>query len=108
MPQRNATPRAAASRASSCVNCCASPDSSLGGVDAADEPVAARRERRLDRDAFVDRLHVAVAAVFAHQLRRRDAVVELLGVGVELQDAALEVVVLDARRRAQRAQASRE
>ncbi|HEY8245349.1 MAG TPA: hypothetical protein VII68_17930 [Casimicrobiaceae bacterium] len=36
------------------------------GVDAAGEPVAARGERRLERDAFVGRAHDAIAAVLTH------------------------------------------
>jgi hypothetical protein len=73
--------------------------------DAAGQPVAARGERGLDRDALGGGPHDAVAAELAHQRRRRDAVLELLGVRVELQDAALEVVVGDAGLAPQLAQA---
>ena len=54
-PSGTCTPRSAAMRASSCVKRCASPDSSVDREDAAGELVAARRERGLDRDAFVRR-----------------------------------------------------
>ena len=75
--QRNATPRAAAMRASSCVKRCASPDSSLAVKMPPASFVAARRERRLDRDALVDGLHVAVATELAHERGGAHAVREL-------------------------------
>ena len=75
------------------------------GEDAAGKPVAARAERRLDRDALVHVLHVAVAAELAHQRRRGDAVLELPRVGVEREDAAFELVVLDPGRAPQLLQA---
>jgi hypothetical protein len=53
-------------RASSRVNLCASPDSSVGRVRGAHDPVARRRERRLDRDRLVHALHRAVEAVLVH------------------------------------------
>jgi hypothetical protein len=76
-----------------------------GGENAAGELPARRRERGLDRDAFVGRAHDAVAAELAHQRRGLDTVLEFLGIGVELQDAALEMVVRDAGLGAQRLQA---
>ena len=95
-------------RASSCVKRCASPDSS----DAVKMPpaslLAARRERRLDRDALVDASsRRGRSRTCAHQRGRRDTVREFLRVGVERQDAALEVVVFDAGLRAQVAAGSR-
>jgi len=98
------TPRASAMRANSWVKRCAS--RFVGnGEDAAGELRAARRERRLDGYAFGDGLHVAVAAELAHQLGRRDALRELLRIGIEGEDAALQLVVFDPRLRAQLLQA---
>ena len=71
-------------------------------VDAAGEPIAALRERGLDRHAFGDGLRDAIAAEFPHRRGRGDAALERLFVGVELQDPALEVIVFDSGLRAQR------
>ena len=74
-------------------------------VDAADETVAALAQRRLDRDAFVDGLDGAVAAVLAHVLGLDNAALEGLNIGVELKNAAFEMVVANTGLRAQRFQA---
>src|SRR4051812_49369079 len=76
-----------------------------GGVGAAREPISRRGERGLYRDAFVRRAKLPVAADFAHELRRRYRVIERLRVRIEVQDPALEMVVLDPRLGAQRPQA---
>jgi len=60
------------------------------------EPFAHARKGRLDRDALVGRLDLTVAAQLAHQpggLQRR---INFTPAGVEVQDAALQVIVRDA------------
>jgi hypothetical protein len=69
-------------------------------VAPAGETVAARAQCGFDRHALGGRLDVTLATVLAHQPRSANAVLEFLRVGVELQDAALEVVVAEAGRRA--------
>src|SRR5207248_10843710 len=64
-------------------------------VDAAGQPLAALAKRRLDRHAFVDAFHVSIAAVSAHQLGGLGGAREFASISVELQDAALEMIVLD-------------
>ena len=97
MFQRNATPRAAAMRASSCVKRCASPDSSLAVKMPPASLLAARRERGLDRDALVDASsRRGRSRTRASARPARTPCANSARVGVERQDAALEVVVLDA------------
>src|SRR4029077_10477759 len=75
------------------------------GEDSAGELRAAGRERGLYGNALGDGLHVAIAAELAHQLGRRDALREFLRIGIEGEDAALQMVVFDSRLRAQLLQA---
>jgi hypothetical protein len=70
----------------------------------AHDPVARVGERGLDRHAFIGRLHVELAAELAHDAGRLLRGIELGPAGIEMQDAALELVVLDAGLGAQLAQ----
>jgi hypothetical protein len=66
-----------------------------GGVGAADDLVEVA-EGRLDGEQLVAADHLAVHAVLLHQGRGVAGVVEGFLVGVEVRDAALQPVVLDA------------
>ena len=100
------TPRLRASRASSSVKRCASPDSSSGVVDAADAPVRCELlQRRLEREAFGGRLHLALDAERAHRFGVPRQRLEVGARGGEMQDAARELVVAHAGAAPQRAQA---
>src|SRR6185369_14367090 len=71
---------------------------------AAREPVADRCERGLDRDAFDGCLQRPVGSELAHEIRSALARLELRFARIEMQDAALELVVFDAGSCAQLAQ----
>jgi hypothetical protein len=66
------------------------------GVDATDDPVGRVAHRRLDRDALLGRLHLGRAPVTAHPLGLSGGPLECLVVRVEREDAARELVVLEA------------
>jgi hypothetical protein len=65
-------------------------------VDPADDAVGRVPQRRLDCDALLGRPHLARGAEATHPLRLRDRALERRLFGVECEDAARELVVLDA------------
>ena len=73
-------------------------------VGAAREFAFRRRKSGLERDAFLDGLGFDVQAKLRHRFRRFHAVLELFPVGKKMQDAALEMIVLQICFRTQRLQ----
>lgn len=65
-------------------------------VVAADDGIAMRRQRGLDGDDLVGRHHAALDAEVAHQPGGALGIFEFLRIAIEIQDAALKMVVLDA------------
>src|SRR5437762_3557637 len=74
-------------------------------IDPARETVTTLAKRRFDRHAFVGGLHVAIGAALTHDLGSRDASHEFARIGIELENAALEMVVANRGLRAQRLEA---
>ncbi len=103
-PKRKTTPRADGQRREALRELARIAAFVARRVRAADDPVAPGLQRRLDRDAFGRRFDVARDAVAAHQLRCGRGLVEAGALGVDLQDAALQVVIGKHGRRAKLAQ----
>src|SRR4029450_4977134 len=73
-------------------------------VSAADDPVATRGKRGLERYAFLGGPYLLRDAVLPQYLGRVHRIVETLAVGIDLHDPALQIVIGNSSRRPQFAQ----